>query len=215
MTKTYTFQLDERQSNFFLAAIRRKQDLILMLMEAIKLMRLKENIDKQYVVSTLVLHVSKMSRIFFFSEDKYYSFVCPFFVRETEMGLEFHSQFIGEIDSIAISNVISIFRKENSILDGNCISTLADEVMDCDYLRPQFWNFLKELLLIESGYLRFDHDKVRSNGDLHPLNHLDIFYSSKATFKVGLDHKIQVNAFLDMLDTQSSCAYLSNGKNKL
>ena len=41
------------------------------------------------------------------------------------------------------------------------------------------------LLEYEYGYLRYDHDEEHAS-EKHPQDHLDVFYNTAATFKVGL-----------------------------
>ena len=75
--------------------------------------------------------------------------------------------------------------------------------------KDQIWQILKELLVFESGYLRYDYDKERENGNLHPLNHLDINYSSNATFKIGINNTIDCNTFIDILDINTDSYFIS------
>ena len=83
----------------------------------------------------------------------------------------------------------------------------------CDYQEEcdeneNFLGFLRELLLMEDGYIRYDYDEEHKNGDLHPLNHYDLFYSSHATFKIGLNAILSEDEFVDLLDIKSDCKYL-------
>ena len=43
---------------------------------------------------------------------------------------------------------------------------------------------------------------------MHPLNHFDVNYSSKTTFKIGIDSKIDNNFFLDLMDITTDCQYI-------
>ena len=68
------------------------------------------------------------------------------------------------------------------------------------------------LLSYETGYVRYDYDlenyeKYKSLGkpDLHPLNHLDINYTSNATYKIGIKNAIDIKVFLDCLDPNTDC----------
>ncbi len=62
---------------------------------------------------------------------------------------------------------------------------------------------------MEDGYVRFDRDEDRVNGHYHPLDHLDVFYSNKATFKLGLRAHLDESQFLDILDIGTECHYLN------
>lgn len=64
------------------------------------------------------------------------------------------------------------------------------------------------LFTTELGYIRYDYDEIHQNGNLHPLNHLDINYSSKGSYKLGLKKRIEIEEFLDILDVQTECRYV-------
>ena len=64
------------------------------------------------------------------------------------------------------------------------------------------------LLSMELGYIRYDYDPEHENGKFHPLHHLDINYSSKGTYKLGMNNKIQINDFVDLLDVKKECRYI-------
>lgn len=70
------------------------------------------------------------------------------------------------------------------------------------------WGLLRELLLWEEGYIRYDDDPGNVNGDIHPRYHLDVFYSGASTFKLGLRQAIEHATFADILDINTSCRYL-------
>ncbi|UQZ25499.1 hypothetical protein [Actinobacillus pleuropneumoniae] len=65
------------------------------------------------------------------------------------------------------------------------------------------------LLSFNDGYIRYDYDFEHENGSIHPLYHLDIFFSNYATFKIGLARRYQINDLLDLLDQEKSCKYLN------
>lgn len=71
------------------------------------------------------------------------------------------------------------------------------------------WEIIKKLLVFESGYLRYDYDIQHEDGRLHPLNHLDINYSSDGTFKIGLIDSINSDEFIDILDINTESYYIA------
>jgi len=81
-------------------------------------------------------------------------------------------------------------------------------VADEDQIDRDLWALLRELLLWEDGYIRYDDDVGNENGDIHPRYHLDVFYSGSATFKLGLRQAIQHVTFADILDINTSCRFL-------
>lgn len=72
----------------------------------------------------------------------------------------------------------------------------------------QCFMLILRLLSMELGYIRYDYDPEHENGKFHPLHHLDINYSSKGTYKLGMNNKIQINDFVDLLDVKKECRYI-------
>ncbi len=177
-------------------------------MEAIRYMLLNPNVNTEDIAGKIILKIDKMNRLFFFSSKKYFSIVFPFFSIKEGDNYIFSFRNKIEIDSHLISQVISIIQ---------CNEFKAD--CSLDFVAPiyeyeeeydeNFWIFLRELLLMEDGYIRYDFDEEHKNGDLHPLNHYDIFYSSHATFKIGLDRVLEEDEFIDLLNTKTNCKFLN------
>jgi len=69
------------------------------------------------------------------------------------------------------------------------------------------WTIFQELLAYNDGYLRFDHDADNQNGHFHPLDHLDIFYSTNAEIKSGVHGEMNEEHFIDLLNKSSECHY--------
>ena len=55
--------------------------------------------------------------------------------------------------------------------------------------------------------MRYDHDEdpQRVNLILHPINHLDFFYSSNCTFKIGLKDRIDVADLKSIMNINEKC----------
>lgn len=213
--KKYQFELPKSISEIFFPKLRMKDkaQMLLILLEATRHMlfaskSLKDEKEK------IVLQVDKMSRLFFFKENKYYSIVFPFNVYENETKLRFTFNDEYEIDSQLISNVISIITSDS--FDFKCSLDFAEPIYEIENdFDDNFWTILRELLLIEVGYIRYDkdeigHKKAKDEGEehRHPLNHYDIFYSNKASFKLGLTNEISDEDFIDLLNTKTDCKYL-------
>ena len=191
--------------------IKTKAQIIEILMEAVRFILLQNDsdfiIEDTDAVGKMIIYIDKMSRIFFFTDKKYYSIVFPFHIlkENDKYKIVFKSDI--EVTSQLISKVISIIKcdefKEQCGLD--FIMPICDAEDDCD---ENFWEFLRELLLMEDGYIRYDYDEEHQDENFHPLNHYDLFYSSKATFKIGLNGELSYDNFLDFLDINSNCKYL-------
>ena len=58
------------------------------------------------------------------------------------------------------------------------------------------------------GYVRYDEDLLRANGHMHPPYHLDFFYSTTSTLKMGIKEAISSDCFIDIHNISSDCMYL-------
>lgn len=205
--KQYCFDIGAWQADEMFSPIRGKKAVIELLMKTLKVISANQEIPSEQSGGQIVLVVSKMSRLFFFAEDKYVSINFPFTVRDTEEGLIFSSRHIADIDSKITSDVLSVLKDTDSF-DSSCILEFADPIASITDYNSEFWAFFRGLLLYEDGYIRYDYDEEHANGLLHPLNHYDVFYSSGATFKIGLKARIGREVIIDLLRTDSSCHFV-------
>ncbi len=191
--------------------IKTKIHIIEILMETLKYMLLNPEIEEDNRVGKIILIVDKMSRVFYFNKNKYYSISFPFFVEKLGNDIKFGFKNIVEVDSRIINKILQIIKcdefKEKCSLD--FVVPICEFEENCD---ENFWIFLKEILLMEDGYIRYDYDEDGYNNaksigaeDRHPLNHYDIFYSSQNTFKIGLNNKINEDSFIDFIDINKKC----------
>ena len=205
--KRYSYNIARWNSDEIFSPIRSKKDSIRLLMKTLKLMITNQEVPEHQIIGQLVLVISKMSRLFYFSKSKYFSINFPFFVTETDSGLIYYSNHISDIDSRVTSTVLSILSAVDQF-DASCVLEFADPIATISESNQEFWPFFRELLLHEDGYVRCDYDEEHENAQLHPLNHLDIFYSSETTFKIGLRKKIEEELLIDVLSIESNCSYL-------
>ncbi len=216
--KRYEFDIDEFYLNRFFPKerVKSKAQVIEILMESINYMLLNPNLEKDKVKGKIILQIDKMSRIFFFNDNKqkYFSIVFPFYIDKVDNKYNFLFQNFIEVDNRLTSQVISIIKCDE--FKANCSLDFFD--IRCEYedeCDEDFWIFLTELLLIEDGYIRYDYDeenykKFKNLGEehKHPLNHYDLFYSSNATFKIGLKESLSEDDFIDLLNINTDCKYL-------
>lgn len=206
--KRYSFDVDAYQAETLFQIIRTKKDVIQLLMQAVKIMLL----PPQHIpgaAAKLHLHVSKMSRLFVVADLKIFSLNFPFSTNEVEDGsLQFKTIEYADIGSRVTSQVLSLL---DGAFSPECreVLTFAEPISDVCDSDGEFWSLFHKLLTFEDGYIRYDHDEKNKNGHRHPLHHLDIFYSSSSTFKVGLSAGISFDVFSDVLDLGSDCHYLA------
>lgn len=207
--KSFCFQIDSRQCDLLFSPIRSKTDLCETLLESMKLMLINEEIDDQIVAGEFKLVVSKMSRIFFQSENKIFSITFPFTViGENEDDIEFRWGNEIPIDNRIISILLGFLRHQHAF-NANSLDAFYECVSENIDLIDWFWDLLKILMFSEDGYLRYDHDPVHENGRLHPLHHIDMFYHSGNAFKVGLEQGLDTLDMIDLLNTSTDCLYIA------
>lgn len=205
--KVFEFPVDAYQAEWMLSAVRSKRDLISLLMRTIKIMLLPV-LPNPEVAGKFILRVDKMSRLFYIFDSKIFSINFPYVVAEIDGLLEFRSIHHAKINSAVTSNVLSVLEMGHAF-DNREILHFAEPILDICQYDEDFWSLLRDLLMYEDGYIRFDHDEVRANGHLHPVDHLDIFYSSGSTFKVGVHSNISHDHLRDLLDLNTDCHFLA------
>ena len=207
--------------------VKTKAQIIEILMETLQLILQNRAISKDKIAGKVILIIDKMSRLFFISDNKFYSIAFPFYIREENGNfiitlqkfdyidyIEDDNDIFIEVDYEIISNVLSFIKCDN--FKNQCSLDFITPIYEYEFYEKKFWIFLRELLLMEDGYIRYDYDpinykkaKERDKPYLHPLHHYDLFYSSNATFKIGLSDKIANDDFIDFLDINSNCQYLT------
>lgn len=194
--------------------VKSKMQILSILLEATRYSLSYESIEIKSSHGKMVLIIDKMSRLFFFCENKAYSIAFPFLTTMNDNEINFSYKGT-EINPYIISNLISVIT-EGRFMDG-CSMDLSESLIDFESEHENFWLILRELLLYEDGYVRYDYDLTRyqeakSKGceHRHPLNHFDLFYTSNATFKVGSEDRVSLNSFIDVMNTNTDCKYLKN-----
>ncbi len=213
--KKFEFNINEGMKNNLFVPIRNKSDVIRVLMHSIKIMLIvPKPIRKPSIDDSIILLVDKMSRLFYFSENKYYSIGFPFIVDDNSEQIKFFLKNNKiEIDSDMASKILSIIDCHQT-LNANCSLDFIEKIEEYEQ-NSNIWMVFKELIFFEDGYIRYDYDEENYNKalqsnkcKLHPLNHIDIFYSSNCTFKIGMDAKINNENFRDMMDTATDCYFI-------
>lgn len=192
--------------------IRNKQDIILLLLETLKLVNNLDNIilDEK---GKVLIYIDNMSRIFYETEEKIFSFFFPFSIEEKEnKEYRIYDNVTNlEITNQMISLLISIFEK--GINQGDSLESVVDFIIesaeDYEYKNiDDIWTILFKLWYMEDGYIRYDYDPKHENGKLHPLYHLDINYSSGVTYKIGVKNPLCLNEVKNILNIKTNCAYV-------
>ena len=221
--KCFLYNLNKTDVDIFFPneLIKSKIQIIKILLEFVRGSLLyRETIEERDIKSPYVkLIIDKKSRIFFFSEKKYYTIHFPFSCSKQDDGsLEITYQGyrnIIPIKSEIISKVMEILNDEqfNSVSALDFIEPIDKIESEIDYI----WELLKGLLMFEDGYVRFDNDpeeynRAKNEGreHTHPENHIDIFYNNGNTLKLGLKGKSTPDDFIDYFDSKKDCKYLED-----
>ena len=69
------------------------------------------------------------------------------------------------------------------------------------------WAFFISLYTYESGYVRYDYDPINEDGHLHPIHHLDVNYSSRDSYKIGLNRHMSFHELAELIDVSTDCYY--------
>lgn len=207
--KEFEFTLQKEDLDSFFFAIREKKDVIKILMNTIKFILMDKYIVKKTNVGKILLRIDKNNRLFFFVEKKFYSISFPFQVSFLNNEYYFSSKYIDIIDTKMASDIIGLLScdKEQETCEPIDFFEPIDEysIQENEYI----WTLLKELMLYETGYIRYDDDEENENGNLHPRYHYDISYSSNATYKIGLKSSIENKELIDLLDINSDCHFIT------
>jgi len=209
--KVYDFLLDDKQVDVMFKPVRNRKQVIELLLLAMKIFLLQSLPRPGKISGLLELRVSKMSRLFFFTENKHFSIAFPFIAKINDEGLlAFYSDSGFEVDSKTLSEITSIIDSEYNF-DNGSFSDFYDSFEESLVESPNFWSVFLKLMTFEEGYIRYDYDEDNEDGDLHPLNHLDVFYSSRPTFKIGLRDRYKEDSLVDLVNRETNCMYLGRG----
>lgn len=209
MTKEFSILIDRYQAGEYLKAVRSKKDVIVLWMETIKNFIVSQPTTAELAEAELTILIGSMSRLFctLGGGGKIFSIAFPFGVTKSEDQYVFHTREGVEIDSRVSSIVISLLQTGN-LLGAQDFGNFLDPILENSDSDPQLWALVRELMLAEDGYLRYDFDEVRRDGHRHPLHHIDVNYSNGGSFKVGLNNSVDRTTLTAILDSTTDCHYL-------
>lgn len=219
-------------------AIREKSDIINLLLAALPEIMLEGKSEDNNLGYCEVL-IGKTSRIIFTLQNKNsgqiykkFSFSFPFqlerqtdpalftnWIIKDKNGLEISSQLISILQSLSMDKWFDEdidTSDEALVFYDHLLEAIKSVDLDLSVNDTTVWHLIRRLFLFEPGYLRydFDDDKGRFDPVYHPLHHLDVFFSNKATFKIGLIKEEVENGewyssgFENLLDLDSPCYFL-------
>lgn len=217
-------------------AIREKSDVINLLLAALPEIML-ESKSNDNNLGYCEVWVGKMSRIVFTLKKetsgqiyKKFSFSFPFqiekqsekekiktWIIKDNNGIEINSQLVSILKSLSKDKWFNedINTSDEALMFyENILQEVKDIGLDLSINDTTVWHLIRKLFLFEPGYLRYDFDDERCDPIYHPLHHLDVFFSNKTTFKLGIvDEEIEKRKWLsagfeNLLNSDSPCYYL-------
>ncbi|MDF9799770.1 hypothetical protein OKW21_005033 [Catalinimonas alkaloidigena] len=193
------------KENEFFQPLRDKIDFARIIIYSARYLLLNFPTDDIECNSKIKLCIDKMSRLFFYKEKRYFSVSFPFSVQTDGTEITDMSTLSGKsINSKSLSSVVSILEDPAFKLN----PSLTDYYIDSDTAESIGISILEEVFQSEPGYIRYDNDPENEDGKIHPLNHLDVNYSSYGTYKIGLDNEIETVFFDDILNIRTDCSFL-------
>ena len=207
MAKFLKVPLDPSLHDDFFFAIRCKVDVIILIMRTIKYLITDVRVTRQEN-SNIYICVDDMNRFIYESEGKVFSIRSPFNFYKNNERVYFKDGSGIEIDSVMSSKLISFFSKQGVM---NCdINDLDDYVSDVFYDSESVFPLILNLMSFEEGYLRFDNDPDNFKEGIHPLNHLDVCYSSSSTYKIGVYEEPSYDFMHDLLNLKVRSKFIEH-----
>ncbi len=170
----------------------------------------KEHNGSKYV--NTILCTNKMKRLFIECGNSIHSVHFPFNISENKEEYIF-SYESKELLWEDIQFLLRVFDGYPYIDDMESIKKKFVEVWDDIYyeedilLKSKMQNIILKLMMFEPAYLRFDedNDNVANN---HPQYHFDINYTNTASYKIGLEQKIDTYKYIEIIDKNKKCYFI-------
>ena len=197
--------LPYQEKDFFLP-IRDKVNYAWLILHSARALILNIDTSGMTASGLLKLIVDRMSRLFLYKDGKFFSVSFPFNVITNGNEVLSITTYSGSnVDNKLISQAISVLNNDQFKLHPSPIEYWINN----DSGNSIGLSFLEEIFLFEPAYIRYDSDPTRENGRIHPLNHLDINYSSYGTYKVGLEQPIIDTYFENILNITTECSFIT------
>ncbi|ACL22018.1 hypothetical protein Dhaf_4008 [Desulfitobacterium hafniense DCB-2] len=224
MEKIIEFNINQKIFDLIRRRIKTKSQLIELLIEVSSLIIVNIPL-RDNGFGKISINLDNMKRCFFSIQNsdsyicKHFTFNFPFRISE-ENGIYQLETFNGGI--MIKSSHIAILRsicsngafderecRHGLLLDFSQLIelTLIDLNLDIKSYERDLNQILMELFTFEPSYIRYDYDEKNEDGKIHPLNHLDIFYSQSTSFKLGCE-RLELKEFMDILNTGTECSYI-------
>lgn len=137
--KVYDVLLDDKQVESMFKPVRDRRQVVELLLNTMRLFLLQPLPRPVKISGLLELRISKMSRLFFFSENKHFSLAFPFIVKLNDDGmLAFYNDSGFEINSKTLSEITAIIDSGYDFENGSFID-FYDSFEESLVESPNFW----------------------------------------------------------------------------
>lgn len=194
-------------------SFRNKIDIIRLYIKYVKFASIIFNGKEESDGNTILL-IDKMKRLFVQYGDSIHSVHFPFKLDLETDKVTFYYQD-NELDAKTTSILLDFFNGFDEFESMEDMYENFLQVIDGydikDPIRENsLWKVICHLLVFEPAYLRYDEDFSEERMDIkkHPPYHFDINYCNTSTFKLGIERKISLEEYIDILDNNKNCAYL-------
>ncbi len=208
MSKIFKQGITEFGLPKFSRIIRHKRDVILILLETMKLFLTlgTETIESS---NSVYIKVDSISRAFYEFDNKIFSIHFPFTIIDNEDSTLWIKESNSEIEitNQIVSSLIGYFESHDSYtyMFDDIFNVIDDIEKEVGISENKLQLVLKKLISFEIGYFRYDVDEKHFVKGVHPLHHYDVNYSNTATYKLGLEKAQSVEQIFDMLDRNTNC----------
>lgn len=161
----------------------------------------------------VVVLYGKINRIFYCLNNKILSISMPFHYGLMEYGVNDPCGFNHEFKDYDTG-----MRIDSQLI--NCLKLLLNchfdiesimDILDENYGYEKWedvMNIFNKLLSYDTGYLRYDYDEERANKFYHPLNHIDVNFDDRSSFKLGLSNRCTCEELISIIDKEKKARYL-------
>lgn len=212
MGKELTFKMSKKIVGMAEKPLRTREEAVLLLLYTIRMFDAERFFEDERS-EEVKISINKMNRIFYLLEGKIFSIQFPFCIdrNSNREKTKIYYNITGtEINSIVLSFLIEVFEKmDQEDID---FETIFDLIMESEVndniTMKERWLLILHLLKYDLGYIRYDNDPEHENGKMHPLNHLDVCLDTSASYKIGLDRKIDFDDLKNILDVTHECWFI-------
>lgn len=191
MKKCFEYGIGKHYSEIFEKPIRTQMDATKIILEVVSIILNQSEWDGKS--GKICVYIDKMSRMFCFFKNKYFSMHFPFSMEQGEDGeirvydlvsdITIDFRRLGLLKTI-LKEVDFDKKSIDQIIENAYYDVISEEYTDSEV--EVCLGILFRILTLEYGYLRFDYDEENYKRDYHPLTHLDINFMDNVTYKIGV-----------------------------